>query len=90
MSAPKALARPLCWLIGHRWVRLRTNLTKAIWLAHLSPIAGEDLDCARCGHQWRDFYGFGITPENAHLCRVNPPEDWNYDVRASLASEGKG
>lgn len=63
------MKRLVCFFRGHRWKRIRTNATKAICLAHLSPIAGDDCDCERCGYQWRDFYGFGITPENEHLAR---------------------
>lgn len=63
------MRRLFCILLGHRWRRLRTNVTKAIGLAHLSSMAGDDADCERCGAEWRDFYGFGITPENEHLAR---------------------
>jgi hypothetical protein len=32
-------------------------------LGHLSPYAGWDADCERCGATLRDFYGFGISSD---------------------------
>jgi len=73
--------RPVCWLIGHRWKVLRTNLTKLAGLVHLSTMAGQDADCERCGERWRDFYGFGITPENEHLCKRVPQQSGTGEGR---------
>ena len=61
------MKRLWCWVVGHRWRTLRTNWTKALWLAHCHSMAGDDADCGRCGAEWRDFYGFGVTRENEHL-----------------------
>jgi len=54
----KRKARPrkrlLCFFIGHKWLWLRVNFSKAIGLGHLCGDAGMDLDCERCGYEWRD------------------------------------
>lgn len=39
---------------GHRWRIVRTNVSKAVNLAHLHPLAGVDAYCTRCGSVWLD------------------------------------
>jgi hypothetical protein len=63
------LRRLRCFVSGHIWRTRRTNISKHLGLLHLHSRAGQDADCDYCGAEWRDFYGFGITPENEHLCR---------------------
>lgn len=46
--------RPLCWVLGHKWLWLRMNKLKHLGLVHLHVNAGLDLDCERCGYEWRD------------------------------------
>lgn len=46
--------RWVCWIAGHRWVFLFGSLDKAVALAHLHPMAGEDHYCVRCGSYWDD------------------------------------
>lgn len=53
-AEPRRWIRPLCWLIGHRWVEIRVNVSKAVALAAFHRWAGSDCDCTRCGATWRD------------------------------------
>ena len=46
--------RPICWLIGHFWIKLRKNKRKHNNLIHLCEIAGLDLLCTRCNELWED------------------------------------
>lgn len=74
------LMRIGCFFAGHRWLTKRTNISKHLGLLHLHSRAGQDADCTKCGAQWRDFYGFGITPENEHLCKRYS----DYDARPAF------
>jgi len=51
MLVKRWYARPLCWIIGHRWHVLAINTGKNAGLAHLHPDAGFGADkfCRRCG-----------------------------------------
>jgi hypothetical protein len=75
--------RWVCWLFGHRWVFLFGSYMKAMALAHLSSVAGEDHFCVRCGSFWEDaepqdrakFYS-GVKPNWSNYPGVRP-EDWS-------------
>lgn len=61
-------ARPVCWLIGHKWYVLGINTSKNSGLAHLHPDAGIDQFCTRCGVEWYDgqmvTHGFQRDPRD--------------------------
>lgn len=48
------LSRLLCFFLGHKWLWRKWNPSKHIGLVHLCADAGLDMDCERCGYQWRD------------------------------------
>lgn len=64
----RLLLRIRCLVIGHVWRVLRVNVSKHLGMVHLHTRAGMDADCVRCGAEWRDFYGHGITPDNEREC----------------------
>lgn len=50
------MRRILCSMFGHRWIKLRCNIRKAINLGHLHPLAGYEAKCERCGEHWDDLW----------------------------------
>lgn len=50
----KLLRRLVCLVLGHRWARFRYVCHRSVNLSHLSPLAGAEGICGRCGHHWVD------------------------------------
>lgn len=56
------LLRPLCWILGHKWMDLRRVRLANDYMYHLNPKIAMDCDCIRCGYQWRDYDNFNRYP----------------------------
>ena len=72
-------ARPLCWIIGHRWHVLAINTGKNAGLAHLHPDAGIDQFCTRCGAEWYDAamvtQSLDKDPKDVKKPKLPPPNE---------------
>lgn len=52
---------------GHKWLMLRVNQLKHEHMAEFHHLAGLDLDCERCGLEWRDAYDRSSKPEHIEI-----------------------